>query len=574
MTENAKNPPFPGGAVRTVALTLRAKLVSKTLRSLPQRFAYKVTAIEEAKNVQAMRLDELMGSLRTFEMNLDQNKKEKETAFQAKVQKLTVEEDIGDPQALDVSNNGVAACVTNDVGTSSIIQSEKPEENGDISDSDSFSNDGELTQETIQDAYESMFNKWIQVVKLNKSLEKKLADAVQENESLKMKHEFEIAEMHEFEIAEMRKRLQEANAELERTQKTLKMMNTGTAKLDHILSMGKSSHDHFGLGYSGECQSSNSVFVKEKTQAKTKIPHSKTIIHASRQKPFIPICYYCSFPGHIRPQCYKYLNALKQGMHLNSPNVARKTPRRKIDGDNRSTRKVWVRKSDLRFYVAYTFLKASTTNSWYFDSGCSRHMTGERSLLKNFKSLTDGHVTFGDGVKGRVLGRGTLDVDGLPKLKNVLLVKGLKANLISISQLCDQELFVSFSKNKCRVMDEEENCVMEGSRSSYNCYMSIHPLSYFKTTKEEIEVESIGGRKYIFVCVDDFSRFTWVDFIREKSDTFKDSAADEVTLDVGTSFGTQMPEQEVEDLDAANQMTREPSSRIKRNHPAEEVIGE
>ena len=36
------------------------KLVRKTLRSLPKRFAYKVTAIEEAKDVQNMKLDELM----------------------------------------------------------------------------------------------------------------------------------------------------------------------------------------------------------------------------------------------------------------------------------------------------------------------------------------------------------------------------------------------------------------------------------------------------------------------------------------------------------------------------------
>ena len=35
-----------------------------------------------------------------------------------------------------------------------------------------------------------------------------------------------------------------------------------------------------------------------------------------------------------------------------------------------------------------------------------------------------------------------------------------------------------------------------------------------------MQVESIVGKRYIFVCVDDFSRFTWVSFIREKSDTF------------------------------------------------------
>lgn len=37
----------------------------------------------------------------------------------------------------------------------------------------------------------------------------------------------------------------------------------------------------------------------------------------------------------------------------------------------------------------------------------------------------------------------------------------------------------------------------------------------------QTQIESIGGKKYIFVCVDDFSRFTWVDFLREKFETFK-----------------------------------------------------
>ncbi|KAL5550207.1 hypothetical protein UlMin_000383 [Ulmus minor] len=31
---------------------------------------------------------------------------------------------------------------------------------------------------------------------------------------------------------------------------------------------------------------------------------------------------------------------------------------------------------------------------------------------------------------------------------------------------------------------------------------------------------SLGGKKYIFVCVDDFSRFTWVGFLKEKSKAF------------------------------------------------------
>lgn len=34
-----------------------------------------------------------------------------------------------------------------------------------------------------------------------------------------------------------------------------------------------------------------------------------------------------------------------------------------------------------------------------------------------------------------------------------------------------------------------------------------------------IQTESLCGCRYIFVLVDDFSRFTWVRFLREKSET-------------------------------------------------------
>ncbi|GAA0164151.1 hypothetical protein LIER_19856 [Lithospermum erythrorhizon] len=35
-----------------------------------------------------------------------------------------------------------------------------------------------------------------------------------------------------------------------------------------------------------------------------------------------------------------------------------------------------------------------------------------------------------------------------------------------------------------------------------------------------VQVERIGGKKYIYVCVDDYSRYTWVEVLREKSDAF------------------------------------------------------
>ena len=56
------------------------------MRSLPERFAYKVIAFEEARDVSTMKFDELMGSLQAFKLNLKQNKKEKSIALRAEEQ--------------------------------------------------------------------------------------------------------------------------------------------------------------------------------------------------------------------------------------------------------------------------------------------------------------------------------------------------------------------------------------------------------------------------------------------------------------------------------------------------------
>ena len=97
----------------------------------------------------------------------------------------------------------------------------------------------------------------------------------------------------------------------------------------------------------------------------------------------------------------------------------------------------WVEKRKTKSFVVLIPLKAKIKQRWYFDNGSSRHMTGNKWLLSHVLPSNLDFVTFGDGVKGSVLGSGSLNVPGLPKLRDVLLVDGLKANLISINQLCD-----------------------------------------------------------------------------------------------------------------------------------------
>ena len=59
-------------------------------------------------------------------------------------------------------------------------------------------------------------------------------------------------------------------------------------------------------------------------------------------------------------------------------------------------------------------------------------MTGNKWLLFNVLPSSLDSVTFRDGAKGSVLGLGSLNAPGLPKLRDVLF-DGLKANFINIS---------------------------------------------------------------------------------------------------------------------------------------------
>lgn len=67
-------------------------------------------------------------------------------------------------------------------------------------------------------------------------------------------------------------------------------------------------------------------------------------------------------------------------------------------------------------------------------------MPGNKDNLKYLYEAIEGYVTFGDGQQAQVKGKWTLNVEGIPNLKEVLYVEGLRVNLVSVSQLCDSEL--------------------------------------------------------------------------------------------------------------------------------------
>jgi hypothetical protein len=64
------------------------KLIRKIFRSLPKRFRIKVTTIEESKDLEEIKIEELVGSLQTYELSLPSVKKLKTIALKDSKKKV------------------------------------------------------------------------------------------------------------------------------------------------------------------------------------------------------------------------------------------------------------------------------------------------------------------------------------------------------------------------------------------------------------------------------------------------------------------------------------------------------
>ncbi|KAK2354920.1 putative mitochondrial protein [Trifolium repens] len=248
-------------------------------------------------------------------------------------------------------------------------------------------------------------------------------------------------------------------------------------------------------------------------------------------------------------------------------------------------------------------------HSWYLDSGCSRHMTGDKHMFQTLTLKEGGTVGFGGNQKGNITGTGTVGNFSL-SIKDVWLVDGLKHNLLSISQFCDSGFVVKFNKDACTVIRESDESVVfrglrkgnvykinlsELSEQKIVCLLSLNdekwvwhqrlghanwrlisklsklslvkglpnlnyhsnalcgPCQIGKISKTSfkpknivstsrplellhidlfgpVSTASINGKKYGLVIVDDYSRWTWVKFLRVKDDAY----------DVFTIFCTQV----------------------------------
>ncbi|GKF13216.1 hypothetical protein Tco_0054678, partial [Tanacetum coccineum] len=95
------------------------------------------------------------------------------------------------------------------------------------------------------------------------------------------------------------------------------------------------------------------------------------------------------------------------------------------------------------------------------DSGCSRHITGNRSYLTDFEEIDGGFVTFrGNSKRVKITGKGKIRTGKLD-FEDVYFVKELKFNLFSVSQMCDKKNNMIFTDTACIFLSPNFNLIDE-----------------------------------------------------------------------------------------------------------------
>ena len=200
-------------------------------------------------------------------------------------------------------------------------------------------------------------------------------------------------------------------------------------------------------------------------------------------------CYNCGKQGHIKIECP---NANKEKKKSVDRKKEKKPNERRAyiaweDNDDSTTSSSSQDESEeanLCLMAGYEsssssqVIKGNKKDLWYLDSGCSRHMTRDKTKFAKLELKEEGFVTYGDNNKGRIRGSGVISNGSSFSIKNVLLVEGLKHNLISISQLCDKGFKVMFEPNNCFIYDVCGSIVLIGKRVNNIYLLDMHHASF------------------------------------------------------------------------------------------------
>ena len=160
-----------------------------------------------------------------------------------------------------------------------------------------------------------------------------------------------------------------------------------------------------------------------------------------------PKCNHCSKVGHFETKCWKKFP------HLNPHKKSRKPDSSLVVNEKQDDEPVICLMT--KHHERNTPKKST---DWFIDSGCTAHMTYDRSAFTAFNEEVQAGVELGNQATSMVMGHGdiniTLLVEGQKRpciLKNVLYVPDLGFQLISVKTLNKSSFEVVFKNGICHI---------------------------------------------------------------------------------------------------------------------------
>nr|GFA69023.1 integrase, catalytic region, zinc finger, CCHC-type, peptidase aspartic, catalytic [Tanacetum cinerariifolium] len=112
---------------------------------------------------------------------------------------------------------------------------------------------------------------------------------------------------------------------------------------------------------------------------------------------------------------------------------------------------------------------------WYLDSGCSKHMTRDRSQLINFVQKFMGTIKFRNDHVAKIMGYGDYKIGNVTILR-VYFVEGLGHNLFYVGKFCDSHLEVAFRQHTCFIHNLDGVDLLTRSRGNNLYTLSLKDM--------------------------------------------------------------------------------------------------
>ncbi|GJW09443.1 retrovirus-related pol polyprotein from transposon TNT 1-94 [Tanacetum coccineum] len=192
-------------------------------------------------------------------------------------------------------------------------------------------------------------------------------------------------------------------------------------------------------------------------------------------------------------------------------------------------------------------------DEWIKDSGCSKHMTGNRKLFSTYKAYNGGNVIFGSNLHGNIIGKvkslrsGKVIGRGIRKKGLYVMKLGNKpkdqiclatidenstlwhrrlghANMRLIQSLASKELVRNLPKLKFDQHFYDACKIGKQAHASHKAKNIVSTTRCLKLLHIDLfgpsAVRSYEGNCYTLVIVDDYSRYTWTRFLKDKTEAF------------------------------------------------------